>query len=29
MKGGVEEREGIGVEDHIISFYPHGTLQDQ
>lgn len=28
MKRGAEEREEIGVEDRIISFYPHTTLQD-
>lgn len=29
MKTGAEERLEIGVEDHIISFYPHRTLRDQ
>lgn len=28
MKKGAEERNKIGVEDHIILFYPHRTLQD-
>ena len=28
MKRGAEEREEIGVEYHIISFYPHTTQQD-
>lgn len=28
MKNSAEERNEIGVEDHVISFYPHRTLRD-